>query len=255
MTMIAQNLQQVREQIQRACEVAGRLPSGVNLLAVSKTWGCDAVLQALLAGQSAFGENYIQEAVEKIVAVRVAADTKGLNSQNLRWYCIGPVQSNKTRLVAQYFDGVHTVDRIKIAQRLSDQRPHHLRPLEVCLQINVDGGSTKAGVAPSEVLALALDVVNLPRLRLRGLMSMPDALASFEAQRAVHLLAKRCFDDVRAGLSTVINQEGLAAHMQFDTLSMGMSADLEAAISAGSTMVRVGTGIFGVRSNLALEPV
>lgn len=246
--MIAQNLQQVREQIRDACAVSGRLSDDVELMAVSKTWGVDAVLEAMKAKQLVFGENYIQEAVEKILAVRAQADAAGLCGQNLRWYCIGPVQSNKTRLVAEYFDGVHTIDRIKIAERLSVQRPSYLPALEVCLQVNVDAGQTKAGVAPSEVLALARDVVNLPRLRLRGLMSMPDALAGFADQKAVHLLAKRCFDEVREGLKGTINHEGLLAHTLFDTLSMGMSSDLVAAISAGSTMVRVGTGIFGARS-------
>lgn len=246
--MIAQNLQQVREQIRQACLASGRLPGDVNLLAVSKTWGCDAVLQALLEGQSAFGENYIQEAVDKIAATHQAAQSEGISCQNLRWYCIGPVQSNKTRLVAEHFDGVYTVDRIKIAQRLSEQRPAHLPALEVCLQINVDGGLTKAGVAPSEVLPLALGVVNLPRLKLRGLMSMPDALEGFEAQKAVHLQAKQCFDAVRNSLRGVKCHDGVAAHLQFDTLSMGMSGDLAAAICAGSTMVRVGSAIFGVRT-------
>ncbi len=199
----------------------------VTLLAVSKTFDADAVRAAQAAGQHAFGENYVQEALDKIAALR---------DLPLQWHCIGPLKSNKTRPVAEHFDWVHTLDRLKIAERLSTQRPAALAPLNVCLQVNIDGGATKAGVAPAEALALARAVAALPRLRLRGLMTIPEPAAGFEAARAVHARAKALFDQ--------LNADGLG----LDTLSMGMSADLEAAIAAGSTMVRVGTAIFGART-------
>ena len=214
-----------------ACADAGRAAADVQLLAVSKTFGADAVREAAAAGQTAFGENYIQEAVAKIQA---------LQGLGLVWHCIGPVQSNKSRLVAEHFDWVHTVDRLKLAERLSAQRPAHLPPLNVCIQANIDGGATKSGVAPADVAALAQAIVGLPGLRLRGLMTIPDIAPDFAAQCAVHTGARVFFDAVKAGLSA-----GHAA--DFDTLSMGMSADLEAAIRCGSTLVRVGTAIFGGR--------
>ena len=226
MTTIADNLQSVRERITTACAAAGRDVTEVTLLAVSKTFGPDAVRAAHAAGQRAFGENYIQEAVEKIALL---ADAR------LEWHCIGPIQSNKTRLVAQHFDWAHTVDRLKIAQRLSEQRPEQLAPLQVCLQVNIDGGASKSGAAPQEALALAREVALLPRLRLRGLMTIPEPAEGREAQLAVHRKARALFDQLR--------QDGI----DVDTLSMGMTADLEAAIHAGSTMVRVGTAIFGGR--------
>ncbi|TXH91282.1 MAG: YggS family pyridoxal phosphate-dependent enzyme [Rhodoferax sp.] len=228
MTMIAENLHHVQARMQAAAQAAGRAPGAVQLLAVSKTFPAAAVREAFGAGQYAFGENYIQEAVEKITAL---AD---LRSQ-LQWHCIGPIQSNKTRPVAEHFDWVHTVDRLKIAQRLSEQRPEHLPPLQVCIQVNVDGGATKSGVAPGEALVLAREVVALPRLQLRGLMCIPEPAPDFEAACAVFTRARSLFD--------ALNAEGLA----LDTLSMGMSSDLEAAIHSGSTMVRVGSAIFGAR--------
>ena len=227
MTMIAKNLQTLRERIAAACIVAGRKPAAVHLLAVSKTFDAQAVKQAFAAGQTAFGENYIQEAVQKIAELRQLP---------LQWHCIGPIQSNKTRLVAEHFDWVHTVDRLKTAQRLSEQRPAHLAPLQVCIQVNVDGGASKSGVLPEEALALAQQVATLPNLRLRGIMSIPEPAPDFEAACAVFAKVKTVFDD--------LNAAGLA----LDTLSMGMSADLEAAIASGSTMVRVGTAIFGGRA-------
>jgi len=230
MTTIAANLETVRKRIAAACLAAGRAPGDVRLLAVSKTFGPDAVAEAHAAGQTAFGENYIQEAVEKMAA---------LSHLPLEWHCIGPIQSNKTRLVAQHFAWAHTVDRLKIAQRLSEQRPPELPPLQVCIQVNVDGGPTKSGVVPAEALALAREVAALPRLRLRGLMCIPEPAPDFIAARAVFMRAKAIFDQ--------INSSGLA----LDTLSMGMTADLEAAIDAGSTLVRVGTAIFGGRSYAA----
>lgn len=219
----------------QACKAAGRDPAGVSLLAVSKTFGADAVAEAVAAGQRDFGENYIQEGVDKIVALRTAQPGVAL-----QWHCIGPIQSNKTRLVAEHFDWVHTVDRLKIAERLSAQRPEHLAPLQICVQVNIDGGPTKSGVAPTEALELVRAVAKLPRLVVRGIMSIPDHAPEFEAQRALHASAKALFDQIAA-----LQELGLE---RFDTLSLGMTADLEAAIHAGSTLVRVGTGIFGGRN-------
>ena len=238
MTTIANNLQQVNDRISEACRAAGRAREGVALLAVSKTFGAEAVAEAAAAGQRAFGENYIQEGVDKILALRQQLPFA------LQWHCIGPVQSNKTRLVAEHFDWVHTVDRLKIAQRLSDQRLQDLPALNVCIQVNVDGGETKAGVAPQDALELALAVAKLPRLRLRGLMSIPDASPDFAAQKAVHSAARALFDQIRKALVEV----GIPDAEAFDTLSLGMTADLDAAIQAGSTLVRVGTGVFGGRT-------
>ncbi len=234
MTTIFNNLQQVHARIERACIAADRPVSAVALLAVSKTFGPEAVRDAALAGQRAFGENYIQEAVEKMALLR--ADPA---LPVLQWHCIGPIQSNKTRLVAEHFDWAHTVDRAKIAQRLSEQRPAHLAPLQVCIQVNVDGGVAKSGVAPEEALALARAVVQCPRLQLRGLMAIPEPAPDFAAQLAVHLRAKALFDQIQAALGD--------SAPAWDTLSLGMTADLEAAIAAGSTLVRVGSGIFGGR--------
>ncbi len=225
--MIADNLQRVRARIVSACAAAGRDPREVKLLAVSKTFGPLAVRAAHAAGQAEFGENYLQEAVDKMAA---------LTDVPLVWHCIGPIQANKTRLVAEHFDWAHTLDRLKIAQRLSDQRPGHLPPLQVCLQVNIDGGATKAGVPPGEALALAREVARLPGLALRGLMTIPEPAPDFAGALAVHQRARALFGQLQA--------HGLP----LDTLSMGMTADLEAAIHAGSTMVRVGTAIFGGRS-------
>jgi PLP dependent protein len=226
MTTIADKLQSVRERIAAACAAAQRPVNEVTLLAVSKTFGPDAVREAHACGQTAFGENYIQEAVEKIELLR---------DLPLQWHCIGPIQSNKTRLVATHFAWVHTIDRLKIAQRLSQQRPESMPPLQVCVQVNIDGAPTKAGVAPQDVAALARELAALPRLQLRGLMTIPEPAADFAAQKAVHQRTRALFDELRG--------QGLA----IDTLSMGMTADLEAAIAAGSTMVRIGTAIFGAR--------
>jgi len=226
MTMIANNLQRIHDRIAQACGKAGRSPDSVTLLAVSKTFGADAVAQAHAAGQAAFGENYIQEAVEKITA---------LSALPLQWHCIGPIQSNKTRLVAEHFDWVHTVDRLKIAQRLSEQRPAHRPALQVCIQVNVDGGPTKSGVAPDQALALAQAVAALPRLRVRGLMCIPEPAPDFVAACAVFARARALFNEMNL------------AGMGLDTLSMGMSSDLEAAVASGSTLVRVGSAIFGAR--------
>lgn len=237
MTTISNNLQGVHGRIVTACTLAMRPSHSVNLLAVSKTWGAEAVREAFAAGQIRFGENYIQEAVGKIAA---------LQDLPLEWHCIGPIQSNKTALVAAHFDWVHTIDRIKIAQRLNDQRPSHLPPLQVCLQVNIDGGSTKSGVLPAEALALATEVAALPRLCLRGLMVIPEPVVDYAGQLAVFAQAKALFDRIAAAMSS---------HREhFDTLSMGMTADLEAAVAAGSTMVRVGTAIFGGRISSGALP-
>lgn len=238
--MIVDKLQAVRDRITTACAKCGRDPASVRLLAVSKTFGPDAVMAAMAGGQTAFGENYVQEGVEKILAVRdsLASGLAEPVSGPLEWHHIGPLQSNKTRLVAEHFDWVQSVDRLKIAQRLSEQRPPHLPALRVCLQVNIDGGATKAGVRPEEAQALAAEVARLPRLQLRGLMSIPEPAPDFIAACAVHQRARALFDH--------INKAGVLPQAM-DTLSLGMTADLEAAILAGSTMVRVGTAIFGGR--------
>lgn len=226
--MISGNLQQVRARIVTACTAVGRDPASVHLLAVSKTFPPEAVREAYALGQTAFGENYVQEGVAKIQDLQDLRD-------RLQWHCIGPLQSNKTRVVAEHFDWVHSIDRLKIAERLSEQRPAHLPPLQVCLQVNVDAGANKSGVPLEEALPLARAVAALPHLRLRGIMAIPEPAPDFEAQRELFLRA--------AGVFVQIRKEGIA----LDTLSLGMSADLEAAVAAGSTMVRVGTAIFGQR--------
>ena len=230
MGSIGSNLQEVKRRIARACAAAARDENSVTLLAVSKTFGAEAVREAHAAGQRHFGENYVQEALAKIDAL---AD---LRSQ-LQWHLIGPLQSNKTRPVAEAFDWVHSVDRLKIAQRLAEQRPAWLPPLQLCLQVNISGEASKSGVPPSEVPALAAAVAALPRERvqLRGLMAIPEPAADPEAQRVPHRALRE--------LCRTVNAQGLA----LDTLSMGMSADLEAAVLEGATLVRVGTAIFGAR--------
>jgi pyridoxal phosphate enzyme (YggS family) len=230
MSTIALKLQAVDSTIQAACAAANRPREAVQLLAVSKTFGADAVLEAIAAGQSAFGENYLQEALDKIAAVAAA-----LPAETVEWHFIGPIQSNKTRPLATHFQWVHTVERLKIAQRLSEQRPADLPPLHVCLQVNISGEASKSGVAPDELLPLARAVAALPNLRLRGLMAIPEPETDASKQRAA-------FARLRALLEQC-NAEGL----QLDTLSMGMSADLAAAIAEGATIVRIGSAIFGAR--------
>lgn len=228
MSDIAHNLADVHARIERAAHAAGRDPQSVALLAVSKTFPADDVRAAHAAGQRAFGENYVQEAIAKIEAL---ADLRA----SIEWHFIGPLQSNKTRSVAEHFDWVHSVDRLKIAQRLAEQRPDALPPLNVLLQVNVSGEASKSGVAPAEAAAVAHEIAALPKLRLRGLMSIPEPAETLEAQRAPHRMLRELFDSLRA--------DGLA----LDTLSMGMSADLEAAVLEGATIVRIGTAIFGAR--------
>jgi pyridoxal phosphate enzyme (YggS family) len=228
MTSIAANLQAVRERIAAACLAAGRPTGSVSLLAVSKTWPASAVRDAASAGQVAFGENYVQEALDKIAA---------LGDLALEWHFIGPLQSNKTRTVAENFAWVHSVDRLKIAERLAAQRPAGLPPLNVCLQVNVSGEASKSGCTPSEAPALAAAVARLPGLRLRGLMTIPEPTDDAALQR-------RRFATLRTTLEAI----GKATGREFDTLSMGMSDDLEAAIMEGASIVRIGTAIFGERN-------
>ena len=226
MTTISDNLQAVKSRVKSAVQAAGRPDGAVHLLAVSKTWPAADVRAAWAAGQHAFGENYVQEAVMKITA---------LDDLDLEWHFIGPLQSNKTRDVAEHFAWVHSVDRLKIAERLSAQRPADLPPLQVCIQVNVSGAASKSGLAPEEHDALAQAVARLPHLRLRGLMAIP------EPSDAPALLRRRFarLRELRDGLN--------AKGMNLDVLSMGMSDDLEIAIAEGATIVRVGTAIFGAR--------
>lgn len=228
MATISNNLQLVTGRINQVCSRLGRPADSVTLLAVSKTFPAETVREAFHAGQRKFGENYVQEAEGKM------ADLADLRSQ-IEWHMIGPLQSNKTRVVAETFDWVHTVDRLKIAQRLSEQRPAHLPPLQVCVQVNTSGEASKSGVPPEEALALARAVAALPRLTLRGVMALPEPSDDPAVQTRALQAVREVFDGLRA--------QGLP----LDTLSMGMSADLEAAISQGSTLVRVGTALFGKR--------
>jgi pyridoxal phosphate enzyme (YggS family) len=228
--MIADKLAQVHSRIASACMAAGRPVQSVTLLAVSKTFGVDAIVEAHAAGQHRFGENYVQEAVEKVAALASL-------SPRPEWHLIGPLQSNKTRVVAATFDWVHSVDRLKIAERLSMQRPDGLAPLSVCLQVNVSGETSKSGLAPAEVGAVAHAVAVLPRLRLRGLMAIPEAVAGADIATQ-----RRPFRTLRTLFDQLVDQ-GIA----LDTLSAGMSDDLEAAILEGSTLVRIGSAIFGRR--------
>ena len=228
MATISSNIQQVRARIAQACDSARRPVQSVTLLCVSKTFGPDSVRAAHAAGERCFGENYVQEALDKIAAL---ADLR----ESIEWHLIGPLQSNKTRVVAEQFDWVHSVDRVKIAQRLSEQRPAHLPPLQLCLQVNISGEASKSGLAPAEVSAVAQAVASLPRVVLRGLMAIPEPAGSLQAQRAPHRALRELLEEVRA--------QGLP----LDTLSMGMSADLDAAILEGASIVRVGSAIFGER--------
>ena len=226
MATIATNLQAVRRAIARAADMAQRNGQEITLLAVSKTFPAAAVREAYAAGQHAFGESYVQEALDKIEALRELP---------LEWHFIGPMQSNKTRPIAENFSWVHGIDRLKIAERLSAQRPSSLPPLNVCIQVNVSGETSKSGVAPEQVLQLVGQVGQLPQLRLRGLMAIPAPAASLEEQRRPFALLRE--------LLRQLNTQGLA----LDTLSMGMSQDMEAAILEGATIVRVGSAIFGER--------
>ena len=224
MRVIHDNLQAVRGRIARAAAAAGRDPQSVTLLAVSKTHPAALVEEALAAGQKAFGENYVQEAIEKIDALAGAV---------IEWHLVGPLQSNKTRSVAARFDWVHTVESAKVARRLSDQRPAGMPALNVLIQVNVSGEASKSGVAAEEILLLAKEIAALPRLKLRGLMAIPEPGADVARYRELKAL-----------------YEKLKSEFGFDTLSVGMSDDMETAIAEGSTMVRIGTAIFGARAKV-----
>ena len=227
---IAENIAKTRLTIGQAAAQHGRNPASVLLLAVSKTFGPDAVIEAAEAGQRAFGENYLQEALDKQQSVQTLRPDLALE-----WHFIGPIQSNKTRPLAEHFAWAHAVDREKIARRLSEQRPPNLPPLNICLQVNVSGEDSKSGVAPTEVLALAQAVTTLPGLRLRGLMAIPEPAEDVESQRKPFALLR------------ALQQQLTEAGIPTDTLSMGMSADMDAAIAEGATIVRIGTAIFGKR--------
>ena len=230
MSIIAGNLQAVEATITDAVKASERTRSDVQLLAVSKTFPAQAVLDAMAAGQLAFGENYLQEALDKIASVAQAQPDAAVE-----WHFIGPIQSNKTRPIAASFAWVHTVERLKIAQRLSEQRPPELGPLNICLQVNISGETSKSGASPDELPALAREVAQLPNLRLRGLMAIPEPTTDVAEQRTAFARVRALFDALRA--------DGL----EMDTLSMGMSGDLAPAIAEGATIVRVGSAIFGKR--------
>ena len=223
MSTIAKNIAKVRTRIREAAQACGRDPESVGLLAVSKTKPAAAVREAHACGQRDFGENYLQEALNKQAE---------LSDLALTWHFIGPIQSNKTRPIAEHFAWVHSVDRLKIAQRLSEQRPTQLPPLNICLQVNVSGEASKSGCAPEELPALALAVSQLPNLRLRGLMTIPEPTSDVAQQHAACARLRQLRDDL---------------NLELDVLSMGMSDDLEAAIAEGATWVRIGTALFGAR--------
>ncbi|MDO6462242.1 YggS family pyridoxal phosphate-dependent enzyme [Granulosicoccaceae sp. 1_MG-2023] len=227
MTDIAANLRHIRQDIQTFAERYGRAPGDITLLAVSKTKPVAALRQAVAAGQSDFGENYLDEALEKIDALRDCA---------LRWHFIGSIQSRKARDIARHFDWVHTIDRLKVAEKLSANRPAGLPPLQCCLQVNIDREDSKSGVMPEELPALLRQVEALPALQVRGLMVIPAPAADFAAQRDSFRRTRELMDSLHSTVSTL------------DTLSMGMSGDMEAAIAEGASMVRIGTAIFGART-------
>ncbi len=231
---LQESYETVLRRLRAACDAASRPADAVGLLAVSKTFPADRVLALATLGQRAFGENYLQEALDKISACRTERP-----ETRLEWHFIGPIQSNKTRAIAESFDWVHSVDRERVARRLSEQRPAGAAPLSVCIQVNVSGEATKSGCAPGEALALARTVAALPGLRLRGVMSIPEPTDDVQLQRQRFAAVRRVFEQLQ--------QAGLAV----DTLSMGMSADLEAAIAEGATIVRVGTALFGSRARPA----
>ena len=226
MIRVTENLRVIRDLLAKACADAGRPKSAVKLLAVSKNQPVSAILEAADAGQRDFGENFVQEGLEKM---------ENCAREDLVWHFIGHLQSNKTRAVAQHFQWVHTIDRLKIARRLSEQRPPHAPDLNVCIEVNIDEEAQKAGIAPGETADLAREIARLPRLKLRGLMCLPAIREGFEAQREPFAALRRLYE--------ALNGEGL----RLDTLSMGMSADYAAAIHEGATIVRIGTALFGAR--------
>ena len=230
MSSIQQNIEHITAQIASAQQKCGRAPNSVQLLAVSKTKPVEAILEAAQFGQRSFGENYVQEGVDKVAFFR-----QHHPQLDLEWHFIGPIQSNKTRLVAEHFDWVHTIDRAKTAQRLNDQRPAEMAPLQVLIQVNTSGEASKSGASTEEIFELAELISSLPNLTLRGLMSIPANTPDYASQ----LTAFRQLAQLKDELS--------AEYPQLDTLSMGMSGDMDAAIEAGTTMVRIGTAIFGAR--------
>lgn len=230
MNSIATALGQVRDRIQAAERCFERHPGSVQLLAVSKTRPIADILEAVAAGQRQFGESYLQEALGKI---------QQLQGKGLKWHYIGRIQSNKTRPIAEHFDWVHSIDKAKQARRLNEQRPDGLPPINVCLQVKIDREESKSGLSPDQAAQLAMEICHMPRLRLRGLMTLPAPAEGLEAQR-------RPFHALR-----LLQQRLSTPQLPLDTLSMGMSADLEAAIAEGSTLVRVGTAIFGPRRPMA----
>jgi PLP dependent protein len=232
MSTIIDNIATVRTRIRQAEQLANRPAHSVTLMAASKTKSVESIRQAFMAGVTDFGENYVQEALDKMLA---------LQNLDITWHYIGHIQTNKTRSLAENFAWVHTVDRQKIAQRLHDQRPEHLPPLNICLEVNVDNEPSKSGVSFDELPALADSIANLPRLRLRGLMAIPKASPTQQEQQASFASLRTAFDKLKQTIPSM------------DTLSIGMSSDLEAAIAAGSTIVRVGTDIFGARDYAPLS--
>ena len=230
MSLISDNLTILRARLKEACHQSARTPETVRLLAVSKNFGGESVRAAMAAGQTEFGENYVQEALEKIMA---------LNGSGAIWHFIGPIQSNKTRDIAEHFDWVQSVDRLKIAQRLSEQRPEHLPPLNVCVQVNISGETSKSGCTPNEAVALCQSISVLHRLKLRGLMAIPAPAIGTSDPRTPFRALNELFEKIRR------SDIGIGA--EFDTLSAGMTNDFAAAIAEGSTMVRIGTAIFGSR--------
>jgi pyridoxal phosphate enzyme (YggS family) len=237
MSALQNNLQAIKERIHQAALACGRSAQEIKLLAVSKTFPAEDVRDAFSLGQTCFGENYVQEGVAKVL------ELKDLRS-SIEWHFIGPIQSNKSKDVAENFDWVHSIDRIKIAQRLNDQRPPHLPSLEVCVQVNISGEASKSGIHPDELLDICEKISSMPHLHLRGLMSIPEPTEDMQAQRMSHQQLRELLKKLQQ--STALDHQKI----QLDTLSMGMSSDIEAAIAEGSTMVRVGTAIFGKRTYL-----
>ena len=235
--LLRKRYDELTERVLAACRAAGRDPREVRVLAVSKTQSASRVLELAALGQRAFAENYLQEAQAKISDCGRERPDLGLE-----WHFIGPIQSNKTRQIAEHFAWVHSIEREKIARRLSEQRPAGMPPLQACIQVNASGEPSKSGCAPDQALELARAVVSLPGLRLRGVMAIPEPAAEFSAQRAQCAAVRVVYERLRE------------AGLPVDTLSMGMSDDLEAAVAEGATIVRVGTALFGPRAGAELRP-
>ena len=233
MNTVQDNLLNIKNEIAKIAKKCGRDPNTIQLIAVSKTKPVEQIMEAINAGQLAFGENYVQEGIEKIQYFE-----KNMPNNDLIWHFIGPLQSNKSKLVAEHFDWMHTIDRFKIAQRLSDQRPNHMAKLNVLIQVNISQEASKSGVKPEEVTDLVKQIVALPNLNLRGLMAIPEIENDYDKQLKVFTKMQQLLHSLQKDYPFM------------DTLSMGMSGDMPAAISAGSTMVRIGTAIFGARQYL-----